>query len=193
MAQQDLKEINDQLLEILRHLMAIGNWNASLFLRTANKKLQDIYDEALILSEQFKVSDKPDQALVHRGRIEEGYVLVYVSIYQADSYNMAKWETTLKNIQDYSIARPIYSSEEHIQEAIRAKSGSANEGYVIIYIKKSDIIPPYPGKLIEDRWGHELLTIRDQSLRVSNIVEFVHRGKHYELADEKLLLKSDAS
>jgi Dot/Icm secretion system protein IcmQ len=194
MASQDqLKKINEQLINILRELLATGNWEASLFLRTAHKKLQDLCDEAVATANQLHAVDQPKSLISHQTRVDQGYFLVYVSIYQSDPYNLRKWENTLKNIKEYSIARPIYRSEEHIQEAIRSKKGAVNEGYVSVYIKKNDIIPPYPGKLLEDRFGHELLTIRDNALKMENIVEFVHHGKRFELIEGKLSLKSEGS
>jgi intracellular multiplication protein IcmQ len=187
------KEINKKIIEILQNLLAAGDWNASLFLRAAHKKLQALADQAASLSEQFdqKAVTSPDQK--HKDRMKQGYIKVYVSIYQSDPYNLTRWENTLKSIREYSINRPIYRSEEHIQEAIRSKQGSANEAYVAVYIKESDIIRPYAGKMIEDRWGHELLTLRDTALLPGNIIEFDHQGKKYEFVNGKLLLKSDIS
>lgn len=186
------KKINEQLIELLRDLLASGNWDASLFLRTAQTKLQSLLDQAVAISEQLDPNATKPVEKLHKSRGVEGYLQIYVSLYQSDAHNLVKWENTLKTIKEHSINRPIYRSEEHIQEMIRSKQGSPNEGYVIIYIKPSDIIQPYAGKLIEDRWGHELLTLRDNSLQPDNIVEFVHQGRRYEYLNGKLLLKSDS-
>lgn len=193
MENDEYKRINAQIVEILHNLLETGNWEASLFLRTAHKRLQAFYDQALALEKQFEkeVSESHDQ--VHKMKMQQGYVKVYVSIYQSDPYNLIKWENTLKSIKEYSINRPIYRSEEYIEEMIRSKHGSPNEAYVVIYIPGTDIIPAYAGKLIADRWGHELLTLRDNSLRPENIAEFVHQGRRYIFSEGKLLLKSESS
>lgn len=182
------KEIHNKLMEILQSLMETGDWSASLFLRAAQKKIQVLYEEASILSTQLEDKARSSRDQQQKIRIQQGYTNVYVSIYQSDPYNLARWENTLKSIKEYSINRPIYGSEAHIEEAIRSK-GSINEGYVIIYVKEVDIIEPYPGKIIEDRWGHELLTLRDNSLKPANILEFVHQGQRYDFIDGKLLSK----
>lgn len=187
----DPGKINDQLIAALQDLLAVGDWEASLFLRTAHKKLKDILDQAVALSNQS--GKNLPVAEFHQKKIKEGCIKIYVSLYQSDPYNLVKWENTLKSIREYSINRPIYRHESHVLEMIRSKQGSPNEGYVIIYIDPTQIIPPYSGKIVEDRWGHELLTLRDNSLLPDNIIEFVHQGRHYDFVDGKLLLKSDVS
>ncbi len=189
-AQEQYKEITDQVAKLLKDLLATGNWEASLFLRTAYKKIYELYEEALSLSAQLGKNTTPEFEKVHQERLNQGLVLVYISIYQSDPLNLSKWETTLKSIREYSITRPVYGQQDHVEEAIRSKPGAINEGFVTVYIKKEDIIPPYAGKKVEDRWGHELLTLRDGSLLPSNILEFVHQGKKYEFKNGKLSLKS---
>jgi Dot/Icm secretion system protein IcmQ len=190
-SKEQSKQALNEFTEIIRELLAGGNWEASLFLRTAHKKLQEILDEAVALSARLENDVPPDPQKLHQDKLDQGFVLVYVSIYQSDPLNLTKWETTLKSIREYSVTRPIYRVEDHAAEAIRSKLGS-NEAYASVYIKPSDIIPAYAGKKIEDRWGHELLTIRGGCLLPSNIVEFVHLDRKYSFKNGKLLLKSDS-
>jgi Dot/Icm secretion system protein IcmQ len=188
-SQDSYKQINQEFMTILRELLATGDWEATLFLRTTSKKLQELYNQAEALSHYYdSLSPSKDY---HKIRTEQGYTKVYVSLYQSDPYNLIKWQNTLKNIREYSINRPIYRQEEYVREMIRSKHESPNEGYVIIYIKNSDIIPPYAGKLVEDRWGHELLTLRDNSLSSENIIEFVHHGHRYYYHGGKVSLKPE--
>jgi intracellular multiplication protein IcmQ len=186
-SEDELKRINKILKSLLQELLQTGNWEASLFLRTTYKKLAALYEKADSLSKQLE----SDQKLLNKDawKEEQGYIKVYVSLYQSDPYNLQKWQNTLKNIREYSVNRPIYLAEEHVQEMIRSKQASPNEGYVIIYIKKNDIIPAYAGKMVEDKWGHELLTLRDNSLSPNNIIEFVHQGRRYSFQEGELLLK----
>lgn len=191
MASQDqYKDISKALAQLISDLLATGNWDASLFLRTAAQKLQKIQSDAEALAKRFEKKIVPEGELVHQNKLKQGYIIVYISVYQSDPYNLSKWETTLKSIREYSITRPIYRSQDHVAEAIRSKQGT-NEGFVSIYIKENDIIPPYAGKTIQDRWGHELLTIREGCLLPENIIEFVHVGRRYSFKNGKLLLKSD--
>lgn len=191
MDQEEFQKLNEELVEILRNLLKTGDWEASLFLRTAHKKLQGLYDQAVQLERQFEAKTVKSQEEEHKLKLKQGYSLIYVSLYQTDAYNLIKWENTLKNISEYSINRPIYRFEENIQAIIRSKQDSPNEAYVSIYIKSTDVIPPYAGKLIEDKLGHELLTVRENSLQPKSISEFVHQGKRYLFKNGKLLLKSD--
>lgn len=191
MEHDEYKEINDKVIKILRELLDTGDWNASLFLRTAYSKLQTFHQQALNLQSQFESKPITTTEEQHKSKLKQGFVPVYVSLYQTDPYNIIKWENTLKGISEYSINRPIYRTEDHIEEMIRAKQASPNEGYVVIYIKQTDIIPAHTGKLIEDRWGHELLTLRDHSLQPENIAEFAHQGRRYSFQNGKLLLKTE--
>jgi Dot/Icm secretion system protein IcmQ len=184
------KNINRKLIEVLKDLLGTGDWEASLFLRTAHKKLQDLLGEAVSLSTQLDEKSLPTPEEEYQSKLNQGYIKVYVSIYQSDPYNLVKWENTLKSIREYSITRPIYRNEEHIREVIRSKRGSMNEGYVAIYMKQSDILPPPAAKVTEDKWGHELITLRSACLLASNIVEFVYGEKRYGFKEGKLLLKS---
>lgn len=187
----EYKKINEKLINILNDLLSTGDWQASLFLRTAQKKIESIYQQAVALSEEFDRENTRSASDEHAVRTRQGYIKIYVSLYQSDPHNLVKWENTLRSIKEYSINRPIYRFEEHIQEMIRAKHGSSNEGYVVIYVEPTDIIPAYAGKIIQDRFGHELLTLRDNSLQPKNIIEFVHQGRRYFYKESKLLLKSE--
>lgn len=178
------KLINQKLVKILHDLLATGNWEASLFLRTAHKKLQHLQDTAIALSKKLDASGED----TNPQRQIASMICIYVSLYQADPYNLKKWENTLRTIREHSINRPLYRDEEHVQAMLRVKA-SPNEGYVAIYIQPTDIIPPYAGKLIEDRLGHELLTLRDNSLTPDNIIEFVHLGKRYHFTNGNLVPK----
>lgn len=185
-----LKQINDKLISLMRDLMTTGNWEDSLFLRTAHKKLEELTSQAMALSKQLD-SSHLDPSQKHKNLPIEGYISVFVSLYQFDAYNLVKWGKTLKNIKDYSVNRPIYRIEEHVQEMLRSKQGSAREAYVSIYVKESDLIPPYTGKIAEDRFGHELLTLREGSLSSENIIKFVHLNKSYTFENESLILKNE--
>jgi intracellular multiplication protein IcmQ len=185
MARDKYIEIGRQFVATLEDLLKVGDWEASLFLRVAQKKLQELRDEAIAISEDLAEAAKEKDE--HAGKERQGYIKVYISIYQSDSHNLVKWQNTLKGISEYSVSRPIYRNEEHIQEMIRSKR-SPNEAYATVYIKESDIISPYTGKIIEDRWGHELLTIRGGTLLPANIVEFIHNDKKYTFKNGKLLV-----
>lgn len=193
MEQDDYQKINQELITIIDDLLNSGDWEASLFLRTAQKKLQALLEKAKSIDKQLHTNTSLSHEDEHKLRLNEGYVKIFISIYQSDPYNIIKWESTLKSIREYSINRPIYRNEEHIQEMIRSKQGSANEGYVVLYIQSNDIIPPYTGKIAKDRWGHELLTVKDNSLQPENIVEFVHQARRYTFSNGKLSLISDNS
>lgn len=177
-----------QLIKILKNLLTEGDWEASLLLKSAHKKIDTLYERAESLLNEF--SQGPIAQTEEDIRKEkQGYIRVFVSLYQSDYNNLNKWQMTLNSIAEYSVSRPIYRNEEDVQEIIRSKQ-TFNEAYAAVFIKESDIIPPYAGKNAVDKFGHELLTVRQGAIITENISEFVHLGRHYLFRNGRLLLKS---
>lgn len=181
------REILVELINILKDLLSKGDWSASLFLKTAYKKIDNLCQRAEELLNLINHGPKKEEE--HINKESEGYLKVFVSVYQSDYNNLTKWQNTLLGITEYSVSRPIYRNEEYIEEIIRARQ-SFNEGYAIVFIRETDIIPPYAGKPLMDKFGHELLTVKQGAILPENIFEFVHLEKRYFFRNGRLLLKS---
>lgn len=111
--------------------------------------------------------------------LRSGQQEVYVSLYSSDGTNLQSWERIIANLPRQMISRPIYSDEEQVRALIKSKENKVNEGYVAIYINKTDIIPLSQDKTLYDRLGSPLLTLKDRSLNTENITRFIHTSGQY--------------
>lgn len=186
----NLTEIRDQLLEAIDKAIKEGNWDSSLFFRNILKQLLEIREH---IAQTFTEAGDVAPSLTpvaHYHAIpdtKEGYERVYIALYQAEGGRLDRWFSTIKMLTIYSVSRPVYRSEAEIGEVIRTKKGKS-DAYVIAWVKQSDIIPSYSGSPLKDKWEHELLTLKEGSIKLENIVRFVHDEKNYYIHGEELVV-----
>jgi len=170
--------LNRELIEALENLLSKGDWEATLFLQVNKKRIEDLRSRAQKLLDEVASKSENQKSAVIR-KLPAGYKVFYISLYQVDVDNLAKWQNTIKALEKHSVSRPIYASEEHIRTWVRNKTDPAREAYVVAHVKESDIARPLLGKPVKDRFDHELITLKEGSIRLANIIEFVHNGKRH--------------
>jgi Dot/Icm secretion system protein IcmQ len=182
-------KLSKKLVEDLEELLDTGDWKKSPFLNVMSKRLGIIRDKAQELTEELTnenislIESKKPQ------KLKEGYTEVYIYLYQADGNNLLIWQNIIRSLTKHSMNRPIYGSEEHIKALIRSKPDPVKHAYVTIAIKKEDIIQPLIHQT--DSLGHTLLTLKEHSISMENVITFVHGGKKvYTFHDNKLLLQN---
>jgi Dot/Icm secretion system protein IcmQ len=182
------KEIRDQLVLAIDEAITKGRWESSLFLKNTLKQLQTL--RAHIIKELGEeddavvTTDSAQAMLLLTER--EGYERIYIALYQSESDNLDRWFSTIKMLTGYSMSRPVYRSEEEVRHMIREKQ-TKSDAYVIVWVKQADILPSYSGVPLKDRWGYELLTIKEGAVRSENIVMFVYNDTRYRLTHQSLL------
>jgi intracellular multiplication protein IcmQ len=181
-------EVNRKLIEIFDELLVAGDWEASLFLRAMGKQVRDLREKAL----QLLVSATGSAAYSTSNVLEEkaGHIKVFISVYQTEGNNLQKWHKTLKSLSDHSISRPVYREETHVQEMIRSKTDKQREAYVKILIKEGDVLATNT-KITTDRLGNELIVLKPHTVKLENIIEFVHCQNRYRYLDDQLVLKGE--
>lgn len=183
-------------IKLIDELLETGDWSQGLYLETSAKKLTNFKNEAQNLLSEIKEAQQGEKKVKTRvvASSEEGAVPldVFVSIYQSDPENILMWESTLKGIADYSVARPIYRSEDDIKSVIRAKPDPTKEAYAVVTINESDLRQATAGKIQEDQLGNELLTIKEGVVTPDRIARFVHGKRTYNFEDGKLMLESES-
>jgi len=187
-------EVKNELLKAIDEAIAKGNWESSLFFKNMLKQLQELrgYVDSELTQEAEEAARKAQAiSLIPTSIFEgkEGYIKVYIAIYQAEGEQLEKWVNTIKSIGEYYVSRPVYKVEEHVQEMIRSKRSRA-DGYVVAWIKQNDVLPPANGMQLTDRFGHELLTLKGGGMTPDNVSEFVHDNKRYYLQESQLILKN---
>ncbi|KPJ67471.1 MAG: hypothetical protein AMJ43_04235 [Coxiella sp. DG_40] len=173
-----------KLISILDELLSNNDWESSLLLRAAKKHLNALKDEAKQIADSFKISEQHEDIDVS---LQEGYIKVYISLYQTEGAKLKIWHDMLKSLSEYSTNRPVYRDEEQVRMAIRSKPDMQRHAYAVVTIPENGII--HFEKPAVDRLGHELLTLKDNVIETKNIIEFVHANeKRYKLRNDMLVL-----
>jgi len=179
-------EVAKKLAVLLDGLLATGDWQSSLFLRVASKRIQILLDEAKNLaelsnSEQLLTKKVKDSAY--------GHVPVYISLYQVVGNNLQNWQYALRLLSEHNTSRPTYRNEQFVRELIDSKPDSERQGYAIVHIKEDDIytFEEQP----RDSLGHEMLVLKEGVIKLGNIVGFVHANKkRYAFVDNMLVAEN---
>ncbi len=179
-------KINLELIKILDTAISEGKWDGGLFFQAAGKKLRDLRDR--IKSEtNIDVAQPVTQATVSTVMKYSGLIDVYVSLYCAEGTNINRWENILATISRQAITRPIYKKEKDVRDVISAKESKINDAYIIAYVNENSITKTLSGKPLVDRFGHELLVLKENSIIVDNIAKFIHSTGEYTYEKGKLL------
>lgn len=177
-------DIREKLVQILDGLIEHGRWDSSLFLRNLLKRLQQV---------RATIAEKLPPPMLQDSSLEgvvskEGYERVYIELYQSSCEDLTSWRRTIENLCEHFVSRPVYRLEEHVQELIRSKR-SRTDAYVVVWVKRDDIMPSADGHPVVDRFGHEVVRLKEGSVKIENIIEFVHDKLVYIYKDEQLVVK----
>ncbi len=94
-----------------------------------------------------------------------------------------------KVFYEYSVNRPIYSQQLHIEELLRGKANKLQHGYLVFFVKKTDILSPVTETSPQRCARNPMIKIREGSLRTDKFVVFVHNLHEYILDAEGLLIR----
>lgn len=185
---EENKDILKKLAKLIDELLESDAWTKGIYLQTISTKVAELRAEVNTLLEEISGSENVD--VVGTASKSIGNVSVFVSLYQADAKNLSMWQKTLKRINEFSTSRPVYREEESVKQLIRGRPDPTKEGYAIVQIKEADLIKPYTGKQLADRFGNELLTVREGAIKSENVAKFVHGANTYKYENGELVLES---
>ncbi len=181
------QEARDILVNALDKVINKDGWDSSLFFRNTLKRLLELREYVITeLSPPQEQILEDIAAMDGALKQEQGYKKVYIEIYQAQGDRLEGWINAVKKLGDYYVSRPAYQVEDHVRELITSKR-SRNDAYVAVWIHQENILSM---DKMRDRLGHELLSLREGSIKVENIIEFVHDKNRYRLIENKLILNS---
>ena len=175
--------------EALHKLVQSPDFSHSTFLNLIHKnivKLSEDFDESVLnfYYSQEDVEVKPLEYPNHE--------LVYVSIYCSDGNNLTAWERVILNLPKQYISRPIYVREQDAQKAAKAKPLFINEGYVAVFVDKKSIFEQDSDAFaLQDKFGFELLNLKDRAIDLSKIYFFWHNSKQYLFKNQSLIFSKD--
>lgn len=185
---------NKKLIAVLDNVIEKGHWEDTLFLQATGKKLREFRERLrneLDVSEVTLESQSPTHRYLQKKAIGQEGLLVFILIYCTEGTNIRQWEQVISTLATHSMTRPIYKNEEDVQSIIRAKKTKHNDAYVALSIKETDISPPFSNKTPIDRFGKELIVLKEGSVHHSNIEFFVHSSGRYIFQNGKLVKLED--
>lgn len=175
----------EAILKALDEAIETGPWEESNFLRVIGKNLRQIRENFVALVNNQGPTAKLSASLSKEART--GHQEVFISLYSSEGNNLQSWERILANLPRQMISRPIYDNEEGVQQLIKSKENKINEAYVVAYINQSDILMMAADKIPLDKFGKPLLSLKDRSLLLDNIIRFVHFSGTYHYAKGRLV------
>lgn len=182
-----------EILKVLDNAISNGRWERSLFFKAIRKQLEDLRDQFQKDVDALHASGSTLSYLPQTIPIENR-VEVYVSIYAAEGSIISKWENLINSLGGtHTISRPVYRNEQDIIANIRSKDYKQNDAYIAVYVQKSDILKPYNDKPPIDRFGRELLILKEGAVDSHNITRFVHISGIYSLESGKLIRRDNTN
>ncbi len=187
---QESQIIKDKLVSAIDRTLEQGQWEGGLFFKNIRKRLESLRDfvqQELVDTQALHLFANSYSARLEAEKRKLGYDVVYIAIYQANGEFLEKWVNPIKALTERSVSRPVYQSEAHVAELIRAKR-SRNDGYVAVWVKPTDILNRQNFSA-KDRLGHPVLALKDGSVRPENIIEFVYDNRRFNLKESQLIVK----
>lgn len=181
-------EQNARILKALNKAIEEGPWEKSNFLRMVGKNLIAIRDDFLTrLGAKSEHELKNESQLANKMALRSNQLEIFISLYSSDGINIQSWERIVANLPKQTISRPIYSNEENLKETLKLKDNKNNEAYVAIFIDKQDLLSLAPDKILKDKFGTPLLSLKDRTLNLENISRFVHVTGSYQFLRGRLI------
>ena len=181
-------EQNARILSALNKAIEEGPWDKSNFLRMIGKNLISIRDEFLErLGAKTEHELRSESQLANKMALRSNQLEIYISLYSFDGVNIQSWERIVANLPKQTVSRPIYTNEDDLKEVLKLKDNKVNEAYVAIFIDQHDILTLAPDKVLKDKLGTSLLSLKDRSLNLENISRFVHSTGTYQYLRGRLI------
>lgn len=186
-------ESNEELLKELGNIVEIEQdlrerCGVGVRFKVIREQLQNIlqkYTKKIGQSQRFgkDLKEKPDVLL-------QDEMLVYVYLFNAQGAILKNWENLLlpKALIDHSVNRPIYVDRQDIEEMLRAKQNKTQHAYLIIAIKKQNVLQTEQNKELKDQYGFPLLRIKQGALDMAKIKKFIHNEHEYKVTDKGALV-----
>lgn len=197
MAEQELltpNKIAEKIKEIINSILTTGDWECSIFLKASIIKLRKLLTEAEQLSHLGEQAKQDQNTIIisknkGRGSTPPGYCQTFILLYQVDSADLQGWYNTIKTLTGYSVTRPVYKNETYAREFISSKtSGIERNGYAVVNVKIDDFYNNEEQPQL-DGCGHQLFVLKENSIKLENIIEFVLANKqNYAVGENALIL-----
>lgn len=157
--------------------------------RFVRERLQALLEKI----EKETVAQEKKKASTQETTIEADELLVYIHLYNAQGIVLRTWQTmiTPKAFFDFSVNRPIYQEKSYIEAFIRSKAKKIQHAYLIVAVKKNQILTSAEEGALKDVLGNPLIKIKEGSLSYKKTISFVHNDQSYVLNEAGDLIKKN--
>lgn len=184
----ELDQKAKDVLHALNELIKAHPWDESNFLKVMGRELRKIRDD-LTMQTNAPMQDEANVAsrLARKIALHSGQQEIFIALYSLEGSNMQTWERIVVNLRKQMISRPIYSNEDDIKSWIKTKENKINEAYVSVYVSQTDLLAIAEDKAPVDKLGKKLLVLKDNTINLDNIHNFVHESGTYRYAHGRLI------
>ncbi|KTC86361.1 Dot/Icm secretion system protein IcmQ [Legionella brunensis] len=181
------------ILKALDDAIEQGPWEESNFLRVIGKNLRQIRQNfANYLGNHQELTVTRGEHGAVRAEPKAGQQEIFIALYSTEGNSIQAWERLLANLPRQMISRPIYANEQDVRNLIKSKENKINEAYVAVYVHENDILQVAADKVLTDRFGRPLMSLKDRSLSLDNIIRFVHLSGVYQYIKGRLVKNSSS-
>lgn len=189
MSMDDELEQHEKLIQLIRDLIQQDINLREKYLvgdkfRFVRDRLQGLLTH---LESQKEVQEEKVQTLQEESADK---VLVYVYLYNAQGTLLRSWNPMLvpKVFYEYSVNRPIYAQQSHVDSLIKGKINKQQHGYLTVKIHRDHLISAAEGSS-KDANGNPLIKVKEGSLRFENLVSFTHNAQSYSVTPQGEFIK----
>ena len=181
----------DKLLQLVQQALQCDNelrdkYQIGNKFRFIRDRLQALYNH---VEENLRLLEKEEKSTTFV--LTEDEVLVYLYIFNAQGLVLKSWQKLIHPsvFYEYSINRPVYTSQTDVEAFIRSKTNKAQNGYIILAVKKQDIIRTQETEKLKDAFGNTLIKVKEGSFHFDRLVSFMHNDHAYVLNEKGDVVK----
>lgn len=175
------------ILDALNKAIEEGPWGESNFLRTIGNRLRKIRDDFTKQPQPSEADRERLAALMQRVKLHVNQQDIFISLYCADGKALSVWEHVVAHVPSQIVSRPMYVEEADVQMLIKSKANGENEAYVVVAVNAKDIVTLSPEKVVMDKLGKPLVSLKGNAVHLNNIKRFVHQSTEYSYKEGRLV------
>ena len=176
-----------EIVALVSRVTKIEGWQESKFLTNLIKPFIKLQEQAQGVLNHFEMKNNVTAHHV-LSEVTDDQMLVYISMFQTDGYDMSHWNLQLRNISHHLVGRPIYDSEETVIQVMRGKESQVSDAYLVCNVPSSSVLNHRQGEERLDSDGRQLVGLMPGSITEDSIREFVHMNKRYYWINSRLEL-----
>ena len=189
MTQLLTRQQKDAVLHELNQAANHEVWGKSKFLTAIGKRIATIRDDfkKLMTPANSPVIEKYNE---DKDTVKASRTIVYIGLYCSKGNVINNWLSVLTSLPMQLASRPIHLEESQAIDLVNSKANKENEAYIAVEIPSSSIVQLVQNKILMDKLGHQLATLKGRPFDKHFTGTFVHKNIKYHYADYKLTAES---